>query len=205
MSSSASSQDSTPSSPPTPPISPPVRRTYLERHRDRKQSNSSIAKSSEENKTGCEASLSPTVSAKINPTDTSPELGNVATLSQKAKEAELISQTFTDDLKLNLRCPICFDPAYQPYTLECGHLYCGGCLMAERARTKKSVAGFCCPICKKPTTRTPHPVHAVRHCLEVIAANDGLSIPEPIAFSWVPMRPRPRPIINIRTYLDAER
>ncbi|KIK50821.1 hypothetical protein GYMLUDRAFT_252620, partial [Collybiopsis luxurians FD-317 M1] len=93
-----------------------------------------------------------------------------------------------------LECPICWDPAYQPYVLECGHLYCAKCLMEERERLKNHKDGFCCSLCKQATVRTPHPVIAVRHSTEAIAKSNGENIPDPTAYSWQPFRPVPHPI-----------
>ncbi|KIK49773.1 hypothetical protein GYMLUDRAFT_253595 [Collybiopsis luxurians FD-317 M1] len=101
---------------------------------------------------------------------------------------------FVEQLQLNLQCPVCYDPPYQPYTLECGHLFCAKCLMEARPQTEKSDTGFRCPLCNVPTTRTPHPVHAVRHCLEIMANGAGKTMPMPVVWSWEPMRPRPRPL-----------
>ncbi len=74
-------------------------------------------------------------------------------------------ETSLEDLRALIICRVCVRPLFEPYTIECGHTFCYGCLSRwfERDRTKKT-----CPDCRAETTRAPAPAYLVRnfilHC-----------------------------------------
>ena len=69
-------------------------------------------------------------------------------------------ETSLDNIRELITCRVCFRPLCEPYTNECGHTFCYGCLSHwfERDRTKKS-----CPECRAEVTRPPAPAYLVRY------------------------------------------
>ncbi|KAJ3768112.1 hypothetical protein FB446DRAFT_792567 [Lentinula raphanica] len=198
----------------SPTSRPPVRRTYLERNKKKTTATVASASRAATHCTSEQSKISVTLNDPEAACDPGPS-GSVDheadTLSVKARSqySQNVSMSKFDDslvqknndwkalveeLRLEIQCLICRDLTCQPYMLECGHIYCAECLMKERARTEKTITGFHCPICKKPTTHTPHLVPVVRNCSEAIARITGETMLPPVEFTWVPMRPRPRPL-----------
>lgn len=68
-------------------------------------------------------------------------------------------ETSLDDIRTLITCRVCVRPLFEPYTIECGHTFCYGCLVRwfERDRTKKS-----CPDCRADVLRPPAPAYLVR-------------------------------------------
>lgn len=68
-------------------------------------------------------------------------------------------ETSLDDIRALITCRVCVRPLFEPYTIECGHTFCYGCLVRwfERDRTKKS-----CPDCRADVKRPPAPAYLVR-------------------------------------------
>lgn len=68
-------------------------------------------------------------------------------------------ETSLDDIRTLITCRVCVRPLFEPYTIECGHTFCYGCLVRwfERDRTKKS-----CPDCRANVLRSPAPAYLVR-------------------------------------------
>lgn len=64
-----------------------------------------------------------------------------------------------DDIRTLITCRVCVRPLFEPYTIECGHTFCYGCLVRwfERDQTKKS-----CPDCRADVLRQPAPAYLVR-------------------------------------------
>ena len=71
-------------------------------------------------------------------------------------------ETSLDDIRTLITCRVCVRPLFEPYTIECGHTFCYGCLVRwfERDQTKKS-----CPDCRADVLRQPAPAYLVRTCL----------------------------------------
>ena len=67
-------------------------------------------------------------------------------------------ETSLDDIRSLITCRVCVRPLFEPYTIECGHTFCYGCLVRwfERDRTKKS-----CPDCRADVPRPPAPAYLV--------------------------------------------
>jgi len=67
-------------------------------------------------------------------------------------------ETSLDDIRNLVTCRVCIRPLFEPYTIECGHTFCYGCLLRwfERDRTKKS-----CPDCRAEIIRPPAPAYLV--------------------------------------------
>ena len=70
------------------------------------------------------------------------------------------------DIRELVNCRICVHPMYEPYTTDCGHTFCYGCLVKwfGQNRHKKS-----CPDCRAKISRQPAPSFAVSTplCCEV--------------------------------------
>ena len=68
-------------------------------------------------------------------------------------------ETSLDDIRTLITCRVCVRPLFEPYTIECGHTFCYGCLVRwfERDRAKKS-----CPDCRADVLRPPAPAYLVR-------------------------------------------
>ena len=71
-------------------------------------------------------------------------------------------ETSLDDIRTLITCRVCVRPLFEPYTIECGHTFCYGCLVRwfERDQTKKS-----CPDCRADVLRQPAPAYLVGTCL----------------------------------------
>ena len=71
-------------------------------------------------------------------------------------------ETSLDDIRTLITCRVCVRPLFEPYTIECGHTFCYGCLVRwfERDQTKKS-----CPDCRADVLRPPAPAYLVRTCI----------------------------------------
>ena len=67
-------------------------------------------------------------------------------------------ETSLDDIRTLITCRVCVRPLFEPYTIECGHTFCYGCLVRwfERDQTKKS-----CPDCRADVLRPPAPAYLV--------------------------------------------
>ena len=67
-------------------------------------------------------------------------------------------ETSLDDIRSLITCRVCIRPLFEPYTIECGHTFCYGCLSRwfERDRTKKT-----CPDCRSEVLRAPAPAYLV--------------------------------------------
>ena len=67
--------------------------------------------------------------------------------------------TGIDDIGTLITFRVCVRPLFEPYTIECGHTFCYGCLVRwfERDQTKKS-----CPNCRADVLRPPAPAYLVR-------------------------------------------
>ena len=67
-------------------------------------------------------------------------------------------ETSLDDIRTLITCRVCVRPLFEPYTLECGHTFCYGCLVRwfERDRAKKT-----CPDCRADVIRSPAPAYLV--------------------------------------------
>ncbi len=66
-----------------------------------------------------------------------------------------------DDIRDLVSCRVCIRPLYQPYTIECGHTFCYGCLVRwfdanNTNRSKKS-----CPDCRAVVNHQPAPAYLV--------------------------------------------
>lgn len=70
-------------------------------------------------------------------------------------------ETSLDDIRTLITCRVCVRPLFEPYTIECGHTFCYGCLVRwfERDRAKKS-----CPDCRADVLRPPAPAYLVGTC-----------------------------------------
>ena len=71
-------------------------------------------------------------------------------------------ETSLDDIRTLITCRVCVRPLFEPYTIECGHTFCYGCLVRwfERDQTRKS-----CPDCRAVVIRPPAPAYLVRTCV----------------------------------------
>lgn len=67
-------------------------------------------------------------------------------------------ETSLDDIRTLITCRVCVRPLFEPYTIECGHTFCYGCLVRwfERDRSKKS-----CPDCRADVLRPPAAAYLV--------------------------------------------
>lgn len=63
-----------------------------------------------------------------------------------------------DDIRSLVICRVCVRPLFEPYTIECGHTFCYGCLAQwfEKDRFRKS-----CPDCRADVIRQPAPAYLV--------------------------------------------
>lgn len=75
-------------------------------------------------------------------------------------------ETSLDDIRTLITCRVCVRPLFEPYTIECGHTFCYGCLVRwfERDRAKKS-----CPDCRADVLRPPAPAYLVRDMTQIFA------------------------------------
>lgn len=75
-------------------------------------------------------------------------------------------ETSLDDIRTLITCRVCVRPLFEPYTIECGHTFCYGCLVRwfERDQTKKS-----CPDCRSDVLRPPAPAYLVRDMTQIFA------------------------------------
>lgn len=73
-------------------------------------------------------------------------------------------ETSLDDIRTLITCRVCVRPLFEPYTIECGHTFCYGCLVRwfERDRTKKS-----CPDCRADVLRPPAPAYLIRDMTQI--------------------------------------
>ncbi|KAL2040065.1 hypothetical protein N7G274_006968 [Stereocaulon virgatum] len=83
-------------------------------------------------------------------------------------------ETSMDDIRTLMTCRVCVRPLFEPYTIECGHTFCYGCLVKwfERDRTKKS-----CPDCRADVPRAPAPAYLVRDMTQIFANRPELMPP----------------------------
>ena len=67
-------------------------------------------------------------------------------------------ETSLDDIRSLITCRVCVRPLFEPFTIECGHTFCYGCLARwfERDYKKKS-----CPDCRADVSRAPAPAYIV--------------------------------------------
>ena len=70
-------------------------------------------------------------------------------------------ETSLEEIRTLITCRVCVRPLFEPYTNECGHTFCYGCLVRwfERDQTQKS-----CPDCRAVVLRPPAPAYLVRIC-----------------------------------------
>lgn len=63
-----------------------------------------------------------------------------------------------DDIRSLIVCRICVRPLFEPYTIECGHTFCYGCLAQwfEKDHRRKT-----CPDCRADVVRQPAPAYLV--------------------------------------------
>jgi hypothetical protein len=64
-----------------------------------------------------------------------------------ARNHEMGIEAAAEALAMELQCSICLDTLSEPQRLECGHLFCAGCVTGAYTATQQ------CPICKAPFTR----------------------------------------------------
>ncbi|KAL9129911.1 MAG: hypothetical protein Q9217_001759 [Psora testacea] len=70
------------------------------------------------------------------------------------------------DIRELITCRVCVRPLYEPYTTECGHTFCYGCLVRwfEQDCTKKS-----CPDCRAIVARQPAPAYVIRDLTQIFS------------------------------------
>lgn len=70
---------------------------------------------------------------------------------------QILESSF-DDVRMLINCRVCMRPLYEPFTTECGHTFCYGCLVRwfEKNDIKKS-----CPECRREVVRAPAPAYLV--------------------------------------------
>ncbi|KAL8773114.1 MAG: hypothetical protein Q9209_001790 [Squamulea sp. 1 TL-2023] len=82
-----------------------------------------------------------------------------------------ILQKNLDDLRNLVACRICIRPMYEPYTTQCGHTFCYGCLRQwfDRDQTKKT-----CPDCRAHVLNQPAPAFLVREITQTFVNTAAL-------------------------------
>lgn len=70
-----------------------------------------------------------------------------------------------DSLQNVIGCVVCNCIMVEPYTLQCGHTFCGKCLQSW---TKERAGNSTCPTCRAPIERNPVFCWALRHLAHVI-------------------------------------
>lgn len=71
-----------------------------------------------------------------------------------------------DDIRTLINCRVCMRPLYEPYTTDCGHTFCYGCLV--RWFEKKDVKTSC-PECRCDVVRAPAPAYLVRNMTQIFS------------------------------------
>ncbi|KAG1469838.1 hypothetical protein G6F56_003028 [Rhizopus delemar] len=88
---------------------------------------------------------------------------------EPAKDAEqkLAKDVVQSKLLELLVCGICLDTFKDPHTIDCGHNYCGECLLAwfEQSRI--------CPSCNNPSTRPPIANHTLNNIVSQCTDQDN--------------------------------
>ncbi|KAG8525469.1 uncharacterized protein KY384_009113 [Bacidia gigantensis] len=76
-----------------------------------------------------------------------------------------------NDIREMISCRICVHPMFEPYTTECGHTFCYGCLIRWFEQDKKRKS---CPDCRANVTTQPSPSYALRDITHVLASRAEL-------------------------------
>lgn len=88
-------------------------------------------------------------------------MSNAVQVQKEKDDATGLLQTLEsslDDIRSLIVCRVCVRPLFEPYTIECGHTFCYGCLIQwfEKDRHQKT-----CPDCRASVIRQPAPAYLV--------------------------------------------
>lgn len=79
------------------------------------------------------------------------------------------SRIAVDGLVPHLRCGLCREPVAGALVLNCGHLYCGACLVDHLTRAGGGGGGEACPACQMPLRAIPVRCIAIDHVVSALA------------------------------------
>ncbi|THU95291.1 hypothetical protein K435DRAFT_859676 [Dendrothele bispora CBS 962.96] len=88
-------------------------------------------------------------------------------------------------------CPICYDLAWHPYILPCGHIVCGTCLKEQanhHLKTNHTWRTMKCGLCQQRIDRPPILCYPFRHAVHALAGDQGFDIPPHQPLQWPPRR-----------------
>ena len=71
-----------------------------------------------------------------------------------------------ESIEAELQCPVCLDTLADPHRLECGHIFCKGCIATAVSHAPA------CPVCKASAGRRQ--AHQDEFVAELVASVGGL-------------------------------
>jgi len=119
-------------------------------------------------------------------------------------DAEIQLQALRDAEEKRNNCVICYNLNWQPCILQCGHVFCGECLIQSRSTDIESGRLPACKMCRAIISRKPVFCYDLRDRVEAMARDQGFLIPQPRPFVWpIPYIPQ-NPLILPRLSLSPQ-